>query len=349
LLFFLKKTGYASLVLLGVTCLVFILFQGFGDPARLVAGQAGDQKTMQQIRKSLHLDQPRWKQLLFYINDVSPICIHPKNDIEEKKLKGLFIGNNLKFGIKYPFLGKSYQSKQNVDEILGEALPGTIVLALAAIIFALTGGLLLGMIAAVYRGKWPDHLAITASIAGTSFPSFFVAIVLAYLIGILWHQYSGLMPNGSLFAINEVSGRKYLEIKNLILPAVTLGLRPLAIITQLTRSSLIEVMQQDYIRTGFAKGLSKTSVMMKHALPNAFNPVLSATTGWFAEMLAGSFFIEYIFGWKGIGKVTVDALEKLDYPVVMGAVLLSATLFTLINFLSDVLFRMADKRIQAHS
>lgn len=346
MLFLLKKTGYASLVLLGVTCLVFLLFQGFGDPARLMAGQAGDLKTVQQIRKSLHLDQPRWKQLLFYINDVSPICIHHKTDIEEKKLKGIFIGNNLKFGIKRPYLGKSYQSKKNVADILGEALPGTIILAITAIFFALAGGLLLGMIAALYRGKWPDHLAVTGSVAGTSFPSFFVAIVLAYLIGILWHRYSGLMPAGSLFAINEVTGLRYPEIKNLILPAFTLGLRPLAIITQLTRSSMIEVFHQDYIRTGFAKGLSRKSVIVKHALPNAINPVLSATTGWFAEMLAGSFFIEYIFGWKGIGKVTVDALEKLDYPVVMGAVLLSATLFTLVNFFSDSLYRLADKRIQ---
>lgn len=117
-------------------------------------------------------------------------------------------------------------------------------------------------------------------------------------------------------------------------------------ITQLTRSSMLDTLSQDYIRTAYAKGLSKRSVVFKHALRNALNPVITAVTGWFAELLAGAFFIEYIFGWKGIGKITVDALEKLDYPVVMGAVLFSAVIFVLINMLSDILYRIIDPRIK---
>ena len=158
-------------------------------------------------------------------------------------------------------------------------------------------------------------------------------------------DFTGLNLTGSLFEIDEVTGEKFLNIKNLILPAFTLGIRPLAIITQLTRSSMLDVLNQDYIRTAYAKGLNKRTVIFKHALRNALNPVITAITGWFAELLAGAFFIEYIFGWKGIGKITVDALEKLDYPLVMGAVLFSACFFIIINFTADLLYKKIDPRI----
>ena len=105
-------------------------------------------------------------------------------------------------------------------------------------------------------------------------------------------------------------------------------------------------MNQDYIRTAYAKGLSKSRVVFRHGLRNALNPVITAITGWFAELLAGAFFVEYIFGWKGIGKVTVDALDKLDYPVVMGSVLFSATIFVLINILADLLYGIIDPRVR---
>ena len=143
-----------------------------------------------------------------------------------------------------------------------------------------------------------------------------------------------------------LTGEKYLSLKNLILPALTLGIRPLAIITQLTRSAMLDVLNQDYIRTAYAKGLSKSTVIFKHALRNALNPVLTAVTGWFAELLAGAFFVEYIFGWKGIGKITVDALDKLDFPVVMGSVLVTATLFVIINILADILYSIVDPRVK---
>src|SRR6185369_814954 len=149
----------------------------------------------------------------------------------------------------------------------------------------------------------------------------------------------------SLFEIDEVTGDKYLNIKNLWLPAFTLGIRPLAIITQLTRSSMLDVLNQDYIRTAYAKGLSKRVVVWKHALRNASNPVITAITGWFAELLAGAFFVEYIFGWKGIGKIAVDALEKLDFPVVMGSVLVSAAFFIVINIFADILYGIIDPRV----
>ncbi|MEO5984666.1 MAG: ABC transporter permease, partial [Ferruginibacter sp.] len=332
-----KKIIYALLVILGVVILVFFMFQGFGDPARLIVGQTGDKKTMDNIRSDLYLDQPKWKQFLLYLNDVSPIAVHDTADIRKKELKGLFIGTNNKLAIKYPYLRRSYQTRKKVSEVLLEALPGTLVLAIAAMLIACAGGIFLGVVAAVKKGTWIDTGAVFTSIAGISAPSFFMAIIIAYFFGIVLHDFTGLNLTGSLYEIDEVTGEKYLSIKNLILPAFTLGIRPLAIITQLTRSSMLDVLQQDYIRTAYAKGLSKTKVIFRHALRNALNPVITAITGWFAELLAGAFFVEYIFGWKGIGKITVDALEKLDYPIVMGAVLLSACIFVVINILSDLI------------
>ena len=339
-------------MLLGVVVLVFIMFQGFGDPARLIVGQSGDKKTMDNIRKDLYLDQPKWKQFFLYLNDVSPLCIHSKADIEKKELKGLFIGGTAKpdsyrIGIKVPYLRKSYQTKKNVGTVLMEALPGTLLLAIAAMLFATLIGILLGVVAAIKKGTWLDTTALFASIAGISAPSFFMAIIIAFFFGVVLHPYTGLNLTGSWFEVDEVTGEKYLTLKNLILPAFTLGIRPLAIITQLTRSSMLDVLSQDYIRTAYAKGLSKRTVVFKHALRNALNPVITAITGWFAELLAGAFFVEYIFGWQGIGKITVDALEKLDYPVVMGSVLVSACIFIVINMLADILYAVVDPRIRA--
>jgi ABC-type dipeptide/oligopeptide/nickel transport system permease component len=344
-LFILKKISYAILVLLGVVALVFIMFQGFGDPARMVVGQTGDKKTMDNIRKDLYLDQPKWKQFVLYLNDVSPISFHTQEDIHKKQLKGFFIGGETKFAIKTPYLRRSYQTKKEVGQVLMEALPGTLLLAFAAMLFATITGILLGVLAAVKKGSWMDTSAVFASIAGISAPSFFMAIIIAYFFGVVLHNYTGLNLTGSWFEVDEVTGEKYLVLKNLILPAFTLGIRPLAIITQLTRSAMLDVLSQDYIRTAIAKGLSKTTVVFKHALRNALNPVITAITGWFAELLAGAFFVEYIFGWKGIGKITVDALEKLDYPVVMGSVLLSASIFIAVNFLGDALYAWVDPRI----
>ena len=242
------------------------MFQGFGDPARMIVGQTGDKKTMDNIRKDLYLDQPKWKQFMLYLNDVSPICFHSQADIDKKKLNGFFIGGNTKMGLKFPYLRKSYQTKKEVGKILIEALPGTLLLAFAAMLFATFFGILLGTIASVKKGTWLDTSAVFTSIIGISAPSFFMAILIAYFFGVVLHNYTGLNLTGSWFDIDEVTGEKYITIKNLILPAFTLGIRPLAIITQLTRSAMLDVLNQDYIRTAYAKGLSSKQVIFKHAL-----------------------------------------------------------------------------------
>ncbi len=344
--FILKKLAYGLLVLAGVTVLVFFLFQGFGDPSRLVMGQTGNKATQEVIRKELYLDQPKWKQFLFYINDVSPIAIHTTEEIEKKELKGFFVGGDHKLAIKVPYLRKSYQTKKSVSAILMEALPGTLLLAMAAMFIAILIGIPLGMVAAVKQNTWVDNTAVFSSIIGISAPSFFMGIIIAYVFGFVLSDWTGLHITGSWFDIDTETGERRYTLQNLILPAITLGIRPLAIITQLTRSAMLDVLDQDFIRTAYAKGLSKKRVVWKHGLRNALNPVITAVTGWFAELLAGAFFIEYIFGWKGIGKVTVDALEKLDFPVVMGSVLISATFFILINILADILYGIVDPRVR---
>ena len=137
-----------------------------------------------------------------------------------------------------------------------------------------------------------------------------------------------------------------MQLKNLILPALTLGIRPLSVIIQLSRNSLLEVLSMDYVRTATAKGLSKFTVIFKHALRNALNPVVTAVSGWFASLLAGAVFVEYIFAWNGIGKEIVDALNKMDLPVVMGAVLFIASIFVIINILVDLIYGWLDPRIK---
>ena len=346
LVYVFKRLGYGILVLLGVIVLVFFLFQGFGDPSRLVMGQTGDAATQEAIRKELYLDQPKWKQFAYYLNDVSPLSIHSKEEIEKKELTGFFVGGDTKLALKLPYLRKSYQTKKSVGSVLMEALPGTIILAFAAMFIAVLIGIPLGVVAAVKQNTWMDTTAVFSSIIGISAPSFFMGIIIAYVFGFLLSDWTGLHITGSWFDIDVETGAKRLTLQNLILPALTLGIRPLAIITQLTRSAMLDVLDQDYIRTAYAKGLSRRTVIWKHGLRNALNPVVTAITGWFAELLAGAFFIEYIFGWRGIGKVTVDALEKLDFPVVMGSVLISATFFILINILADILYGIIDPRVR---
>jgi peptide/nickel transport system permease protein len=341
---FLKRLFQGSLVMIGVVVIVFFLFQGFGDPSRLILGQRADAGTIKNIRSDLYLDQPKWKQFLYYLNDVSPVSIYKSSELQEKNIHWIGIGGNTKFVLKFPYLRRSYQTRKQVWPMLMEALPGTIILAFLAILMATVFGMALGILAAVKKDTWLDTTAIFTSVLGISAPSFFMSIVIAYLFGFVLNQYTGLQMTGSLFDTDPFNGRQW-QFRNAILPAITLGIRPMAIIAQLTRGSMLDILNQDYIRTAYAKGLSRRQVIWYHALRNALNPVITAITGWFAELLAGAFFVEYIFGWKGIGKVTVDALAKLDFPVVMGSVLVTSFFFISINILADWLYRLVDPRV----
>ncbi len=340
--FVMRRLGSALLTLWGVVTLVFLLFMVLPDPSQLTMGQRTDAQSIEAARKEMGLDLPPLIQYAHYLNDLSPL--HFSQDTLRRG-QTLFSLGNTRVSLQFPYLRSSYQSRKPVSRILAEAMEGTAVLALASILFAMALGIPLGVWAAVNRDRYPDRLVLGMSTLGISLPSFFAAILVAWLFGFVWHSFTGLHMTGSLVDYSLAEGRHY-EWKNLILPALALGVRPLAIISQLTRSSMLEVLNQDYIITARAKGLSERRVIWRHALPNALNPVITSVSGWFASLLAGAFFIEYIFSWKGLGKVTVEALEKADYPVVMGAVLLIAVIFILINMLVDIAYKLLDPRIR---
>lgn len=347
--FLLTRFIYALSVLWGVITLVFLLFNALpGDPARLTMGQRSDLASLENVRKELNLDKPLLVRYGYYLNDLLPLTIHAASRENEAKYQYAVIspvGAEHVLVAKKPYFGRSYQSKRLVWDILADALPGTIVLAIAAMIIATVLGILLGILAALKQNTFWDFAAIFSSVIGISAPSFFAGLIIAYVFGFLLSDITGLGMVGSLWEFHAFDG-KQLRLSNLILPAITLGIRPMAIIAQLTRSTMLDVLSQDYIRTAMAKGLSKTKVIFKHALPNALNPVVTAISGWFAELLAGSFFVEFIFSWKGLGKLTVDALDKFDFPVVMGAVLLSASIFVIISTLTDLLYTKLDPRVK---
>ena len=336
-------------VLSGIIVVVFFLFNVLpGDPARMTQGQRSDIQSLEAVRKEFGLDKPVYIQFLYYINDLSVIAIHGSDSATRDKynyMPIMRIGERQSIVLKMPYLRRSYQTKRNVSTILAETIPNTFVLAITAMIFATFLGIILGVISAVNQDTWIDRTANAFAILGISAPSFFAGIIIAWLFGFLLSDYTGLNMSGSLYNYDPFEG-EVITWKNLILPMLTLGLRPLAIIVQLTRSAMLDVLSQDYIRTAKAKGLSKFNIIYKHALKNALNPVVTAISGWFASLLAGSFFVEYIFGYNGLGKATVDALELSDFPVVMGSILFVAFIFVIINILVDIIYAFIDPRVK---
>jgi peptide/nickel transport system permease protein len=303
--------------------------------------------------------------------------------------------------LKSPYLKRSFLTDKSVTSILAEVLPGTVVLAVVSIGLALIAGLLLGIAAALKKDGFYDRMILFVSALGMSGPSFFVAMLVAWLGAVVWREQiavsygvvfifiatlaaiilfqrtkkvfvwllpfmvlilfflnvfpmrvlafalpgTGLNMTGSLYSVDVWKG-EFLDVRNLILPVITLMIRPLSVIVQLTRSSLLDVMQQDYIRTARAKGLSEWEVIFRHALRNALNPVITAVSGWFASLLAGAIFVEFVFGWKGLGQQMFTAIENQDMPVVMGGVIVISVAFVLINILVDLLYAWIDPRVR---
>ena len=325
-----RKIFYGILVLWGVATLVFFLFTIVpGDPVRMMLGQRADESDVQAIRHELGLDQSIGKQYVDYLNDLSVVSY-----------------KDGKIVLKAPYLRYSYQSKRPVGTILSEAFPNTLILAFVSILFAFVIGVLLGVLTAIVNNNFLNRFTLFITTIGMSLPSFFAAILIAWLFGFVLESVTGLSMTGSLFSVDDYGNGAYLDLKNLILPALTLGLRPLAVITELTRTTLLEVMSMDYIRTAKAKGLKKWRVIGVHALRNAMTPVVTAVSGWFASLLAGAVFVEYVFDWKGIGVVIVDALDKFDFPVVMGAVLLIGVMLIIINIVVDIIYGILDPRVR---
>lgn len=353
--YLLQKIGYAFLTLFGVVTVIFLLFNILpGDPARMMLGQNETAEQVAIVKKKYGFDQPLGKQYLYYINDLSPLSFHSVNEedysfFSNDKYNGfeLFAVGSTSVVVKAPYLRESFQKNgKKVSSVISETLPNTFVLAISSITIAMLLGVFLGVISAKFKDGWIDKLIQLISTFGMSVPSFFSAILFAWIFGFLLHNYTGLNMTGSLYEVDDFGNGSYIQWKNLILPAVVLGIRPLAVVSQLMRNSLLEVLSTDYIRTAKAKGLSEFTVIRKHALKNAMNPVVTAISGWFASMLAGAVFVEYIFGWNGLGKEIVDALNTLDLPVIMGAVIVIASLFIIINIFVDVIYGWLDPKIR---
>ena len=303
----LKRLLYGLLVLLGVVTLVFFLFNILpGDPARMMLGEHADAESIEIINRDLGRDKPVGLQYLNYLNDLL----------------------------------------RKVSDIISSAFPQTALLAVVALTFALLLGVLLGIVSALHKDSWIDRLTLVLSTLGMSLPSFFAAILIAWLFAYVLSDWTHLNMFGNLYTVDDYGTGEYLDLKNLILPALTLGIRPLATLTQLTKNSMLEALSQDYIRTARAKGLSRSRIIFRHALRNAMNPVVTSASGWLAGLLAGAVFVEYVFDWKGMGIVIVDGLDQYDFPVVMGSILFICVLLILINIITDILYGLLDPRVR---
>jgi len=325
-----------------------------GDPAQMMLGQNEDSQQLAIIKKKYGFDKPVATQYLYYLNDLSPVSFHSKTEgdytyLSQNKYAAtqLFAIGNTTMVVKFPYLRESFTKQgKKVSQVLSETLPNTFVLAVSAILIAIFLGVILGVVSALKKDTFLDKTIQILSTLGMSVPSFFSAILFAWLFGFVLHKYTNLEMTGSLYELDDFGEKIHVKWKNLILPAIVLGIRPLAVVIQLMRNSLLEVLNQDYIRTARAKGLSEFQIIKKHAIKNALNPVVTAISGWFASMLAGAVFVEYIFGWNGLGKEIVNALNTLDLPVIMGSVLIIALLFIIINIFVDIIYTWLDPKVK---
>ena len=355
MIYILNRIFQGFFSLFGVASLVFFMFTILpGDPAEMMLDQNQNSQQLEVLKNKFGFNLPLLDQYLYYLNDLSPISFHStsKNEFSyyEKKTYGgipLFNFYNIIIVFKYPYLRTSYQKRgKPITDILYETLPNTGILAISSIMIAIFGGLFFGITATIFKDHWIDRFLLLFSSLGMSIPSFFSSILFSWFFGYLLHSYTNLNMTGSLYELDDFGDNYRIVLKNLILPSFVLGIRPLAIIIQLVRSNLVEVLSQDYIKTAFSKGLSKYEVIFKHGLKNSIIPVITAVSGWFASLLAGAIFVEYIFGWKGLGKEIVEALNHLDIPVVMGSVLVIAFMFIIINIVVDLIYTYIDPRIK---
>lgn len=299
------------------------------SPVDYMVGDNADAKTKQAIIQKYGLDRPLYQQYARYLNGISPL------GWKDGALR-----------LKTPDFGISYQTDQAVSGMIAAHWGGSAILASAALLFAIILGVGFGLIAALKKDTFWDRVIVSISVLGISAPSFFLAVVLIAIFAVALRHWTHLDATGYFIEPNVMTGKDVIVWKNLLLPTIALGIRPLAVFVQLTRSSMIEVLDTDYIRTAKAKGLSPLMVILKHALKNALNPVITAVTGWLASLLAGAFFVEFIFNWKGIGKLAIDALNNHDFPVILACTLFIGLIFVAVNMLTDVLYSVLDKRVK---
>jgi peptide/nickel transport system permease protein len=318
-------------VLIGVSCIVFSFTHLIpGDPAVAMLGERATPQRVMEVRTQLGLDQPLYKQYFIYAGKI---------------LHGDF--------------GASILRGDPVLRDLVRRFPATVELATSAILIAILVGVPMGIISAVWRNSFFDGFSRLVALTGVSMPIFWLGLMLAWCFGVVL----GWLPTGfrlgtdvTLVAVTNFNVLDSLLTKNpaalvsslrhLILPAIALSTIPMAVIARMTRASLLEVLSQDYIRTAESKGLPQRSVILRHAMRNALLPVMTVTGLQVGRLLAGAILTETIFSWPGIGLWIYESIQARDYPIVQGATLFIATIFVMVNLLTDVLYAAVDPRIK---
>jgi len=333
--FILKRLVLLIPTLLGVVTLVFFMIAlAPGDPARVMLGERANAEQLAQLRSELGLDQPLSKQYLLYISRI---------------IRG--------------DLGKSIVTQQKIIDELSDRLPATIELAITATIFASILGIVLGVTAARRRNSWVDYSTMTGSLVGVSMPVFWLALVLIMIFSIGFD----LLPTGGRMDVRlyfkpitnyylidgiimwfrEGNSDYFISaLKHIILPTVALGTIPLAIIARTTRSSMLEVLKQDYVKTARAAGVPEGKVVFRYALRNALLPVVTVIGIQFGMLLSGAILTETIFAWPGIGKWIYHSIGARDFPAVQGGILFISFFFVIINLVVDLLYSVINPRIR---
>lgn len=292
--FVMRLLGLVPTMFLVTVCVFFFVHLLPGDPAQLAAGPEADEETVQMVRERLGLDRPLPEQFVLFV---------------KKTVTGDF--------------GISIRSQRPVIDEVADRFGPTLLLTVAAMVWAVAFGLLIGVVSAVKRGRWPDPLGMAFAVSGISMPPFALGILLMEVFSV----WLGWFPT-----VGAESWRHY------VLPSITLGAGVAAVMARFTRSALIEVLSEDYVRTARAKGLPARQVLSRHALRNALIPVVTMMGLQFGFLLGGSIVVEKVFNWPGMGRLLVDAVEMRDYPVMQTCVLLFSMEFLLINLAVDLLY-----------
>lgn len=318
--------------LLGVIVLIFVLSRSIqGDPARMMAGDAADKQVLDQLRHEFQLDQPLPVQLWAYLDNLAH-------------------GN----------MGISYSTKRPVFESLMERFPATLELTLASLLFAFAGALPLGIISAVKRNTGIDQVVRVISVGGLSMPVFWSGLMLIWLLyaKLGWLPGAGRLGTYTpppptitgMYTLDSLLSGQWStfgeSLRYLLLPALVLGYAYMATLARLIRSSMLEVLGQDYIRTARSKGLANNAVVLRHALRNALIPVTTLAGLAFAALLGGAVLTETIFSWPGVGRYAFRASSTLDFPAIMSVTTVIAVIYILVNLAVDVLQALIDPRIR---
>jgi peptide/nickel transport system permease protein len=309
--FLLHRIASAALVLFFVSLVTFALIWLVpGDVASQLADPGASIEELQRIRKRLNLDQPWHQQMLAWY------------------------GNLL-----HGDLGQSFLLNRGVAEAILERLPLTLSLTLLALVIAVTLGVAAGVFAAVKHGTWADQSLMVLALVGLSIPDFWLGLVGIYIFAVAL----GWLPTGGFVPITEsVTG----WARSMALPAFTLGVTQIGLIARITRSSMLEVLSQDYVRTARAKGVPAWKVVGKHAFANALIPVITVTGVIIGVLLGGAIVIEQVFSLPGVGRLIIGAVLRRDYPVIQGGLLLLAFIYVTVNIIVDLLYAWADPRVR---